>query len=128
MTAPEQAYNVVQFPRDLKPAHLCAQCSIPMAVIRGEPEPNEPAAIAVTYRCAQCGMRPDRAQNDEVDSVNGEANRAAVRLGAGTAGLVLNVNACASEHPGRTSPRGGPLPIKRLQVPLEPRKSDRRQA
>ena len=56
MTAPEQAHNVVQFPRALKPAPLCAQCSIPMAVIRAKPEPNEPAAIAVTYRRAQCGL------------------------------------------------------------------------
>jgi hypothetical protein len=52
----EQADNVVQFPRDLKLAPPCAQCHIPMVVVRGEPEPNEPAAISVTYRCAQCGL------------------------------------------------------------------------
>jgi hypothetical protein len=51
-----QADNVVQFPRELKLAPSCAQCNIPMVVMRGEPEPNEPAAISVTYRCAQCGL------------------------------------------------------------------------
>ena len=35
----EQADNVVQFPRDLKLAPPCAQCRIPMVVVRGEPEP-----------------------------------------------------------------------------------------
>jgi hypothetical protein len=52
----ERIDNVVQFPRDLKPAPPCAQCRIPMVVVRGEPEPNEPAAISVTYRCPQCGL------------------------------------------------------------------------
>jgi RNase P subunit RPR2 len=52
----EQPDKVVQFPRDLKLAPVCAQCSIPMVIMRGEPEPNEPAAMAVTYRCAQCGL------------------------------------------------------------------------
>jgi RNase P subunit RPR2 len=56
MTAREQAHNVAQFPRELKPAPLCAQCRIPMAVMRGEPELNEPATISVTYQCAQCGL------------------------------------------------------------------------
>src|SRR5262245_46478908 len=56
----EQAGNVVQFPRDLKLAPSCTQCGIPMVVVRGEPEPNEPAAIVVTYRCTQCGLRERR--------------------------------------------------------------------
>jgi hypothetical protein len=52
----EQSHNVVQFPRNLKPAPPCAQCRIPMVVARGEPDPNEPATISVTYRCVQCGL------------------------------------------------------------------------
>src|SRR5262245_16067321 len=56
----EQADNIVQFPRDLTLAPSCAQCSVPMVVVRGEPETNEPAAISVTYRCAQCGLRERR--------------------------------------------------------------------
>jgi RNase P subunit RPR2 len=52
----EQAHNVVQFPRELKPAPLCAQCHIPMVVVRGEPQPTESATILVTYRCARCGL------------------------------------------------------------------------
>jgi RNase P subunit RPR2 len=52
----ERTDNVVQFPRDLKPAPPCAQCRIPMVVVRGEPQLNEPATISVTYRCAQCGL------------------------------------------------------------------------
>jgi RNase P subunit RPR2 len=56
MTAREQAHNVVEFPRELKPAPLCAQCRIPMVVMRGEPQPQEPATISVIYRCAQCGL------------------------------------------------------------------------
>jgi hypothetical protein len=46
----EQA-DVVQFPRDLKRAPSCSQCRIPMVAMRGEPEPNEPAAILIMYRC-----------------------------------------------------------------------------
>jgi RNase P subunit RPR2 len=53
MTAREQAHNVVQFPRELKPGPLCAQCRIPMVVVRGEPKET---AISVTYRCARCGL------------------------------------------------------------------------
>jgi RNase P subunit RPR2 len=56
MTAPEQAHNVVQFPRELKPGPICAQCRIPMVVVRGEPQSKEPATISVTYRCARCGL------------------------------------------------------------------------
>jgi hypothetical protein len=56
MTARGQARNVVQFPRELKPAPLCAQCRIPMAIMRGEPQPNELPMISVTYRCARCGL------------------------------------------------------------------------
>jgi hypothetical protein len=56
----EQADNVVQFSRDLKLAPSCSQCRIPMVVMRGEPEPNEPAAILVMYRCTQCGLRERR--------------------------------------------------------------------
>jgi RNase P subunit RPR2 len=56
MTAGEQAHNIVEFPRELKPAPLCAQCHIPMVVVRGEPQPTESATISVTYRCVQCGL------------------------------------------------------------------------
>jgi hypothetical protein len=42
MIAREQAHNVVQFPRELRPGPLCAQCRIPMVVVRGEPQPKEP--------------------------------------------------------------------------------------
>jgi hypothetical protein len=56
----EQADNVVQFPRGMKAAPSCSQCRIPMVVMRGEPEPNEPAAIAVMYRCPRCGLRERR--------------------------------------------------------------------
>jgi hypothetical protein len=55
MTAREQAHNVVQFPRELKPAPLC-QCHIPMVVVRGEPQPTESPTISVIYRCARCGL------------------------------------------------------------------------
>jgi hypothetical protein len=56
----EQPDNVVQFPRDMKVAPSCSQCHIPMVVMRCEPEPNEPAVIAVMYRCPQCGLRERR--------------------------------------------------------------------
>jgi hypothetical protein len=44
----------------------CAQCRIPMVVVRGEPQPNEPATIC--GHLSVCSMRTDRAQNDEVDA------------------------------------------------------------
>jgi hypothetical protein len=34
----KQADNVVQFPREQERAPLCAQCGIPMSIVRGEPE------------------------------------------------------------------------------------------
>jgi uncharacterized Zn finger protein len=48
--------NVVQFRREQERAPLCAQCGIPMLVVRGEPEIVDVSVMRVTYRCAQCGL------------------------------------------------------------------------
>jgi RNase P subunit RPR2 len=51
----DAADNVLQFRRDLR-APLCAQCHIPMALMRAVPDIKEPRALRVTYRCAGCGL------------------------------------------------------------------------
>jgi hypothetical protein len=58
-SCPHERTDIVShfLPGDLKLAPSCSQCSIPMVIMRGEPPPNEPAAILVTYRCTQCGLQ-----------------------------------------------------------------------
>ena len=48
--------NVVQFRREQERAPLCAQCGIPMSIVRGEPEIVDVSVMRVTYQCAQCGL------------------------------------------------------------------------
>ena len=55
----EQAGNVVQFPRESKPGPSCAQCRIPMVLVRAEPDLSEPA-ILVTYRYPECELKERR--------------------------------------------------------------------
>jgi hypothetical protein len=52
----KHADNVVQFRREQERAPLCAQCGIPMSIVRGEPDMADANAMRVTYRCAQCGL------------------------------------------------------------------------
>jgi hypothetical protein len=56
------APNVLRFRRRTR-VPLCAQCRVPMAVVRGEPDLRNSAELVVTYRCAECGLL-DRAQFD----------------------------------------------------------------
>jgi hypothetical protein len=51
----KHADYVVQFRREQERAPLCAQCGIPMSIVRGEPE-SDVSVMRVTYRCAQCGL------------------------------------------------------------------------
>ena len=51
----KHADNVVPFRREPERAPLCAQCGIPMLMVRGEPEIAD-VSVRVTYRCAQCGL------------------------------------------------------------------------
>jgi hypothetical protein len=52
----KHADNVVQFRREQVRAPLCAQCGIPMSIVRGEPEIADVSVLRVTYRCAQCRL------------------------------------------------------------------------
>src|SRR4051795_10376445 len=56
---PREARNAARlssFRREELGAPSCAQCHASMAVIRGEPDFENPSSIVVTYRCAECGL------------------------------------------------------------------------
>ena len=56
---PREARNAARlssFRREELCAPSCAQCHASMAVIRGEPDFENPSSIVVTYRCAECGL------------------------------------------------------------------------
>ena len=57
--------NILQFRRELKRAALCAQCRIPMILVRGEPEIADASAMRFTYQCAECGL-VERINEDRV--------------------------------------------------------------
>jgi hypothetical protein len=46
--------NILRFRRGVR-RPLCAQCRVPMAVVRGEPDLKN-SALVVTYRCSECGL------------------------------------------------------------------------
>jgi hypothetical protein len=52
----KHADNAVQIRREQERAPLCAQCGIPMSIVRGEPEIVDVSVMRVTYQCAQCGL------------------------------------------------------------------------